>query len=306
MSKRIKIFSGFIGIISIVAFCGFLNNVLKKDHRKLQVTFEYKLDLKSKAGSQFELTSLVPQSIKGRQKVGEISYSPEPYKIFKRNGNLYATWKFKGKYMPKRVEMRCVIDIWRYKLDNQKPGKRLSVNEKRMFLRREKYIDVGKRSIKKAAYSVGKYKTDSELARALTIFVLKRMKPIKASVKAFGAVKALKYGKGDCTEYSDLLVSLARQRGLPAKHISGYMMGKQSNIGHSWVEIYTRDRGWIMVDPLQIDLKSGIFKQLYNKYIALSCIRWDRVLDDGMIYHWSVANLPGARVAAGVKVRDLN
>ncbi len=57
---------------------------------------------------------------------------------------------------------------------------------------------------------------------------------------------------GDCTEHSQLFVTLARAAGLPAREVNGYVYnsdhGRPALAGHMWAEVMI-DGGWIGVDP---------------------------------------------------------
>jgi transglutaminase-like putative cysteine protease len=67
---------------------------------------------------------------------------------------------------------------------------------------------------------------------------------------------------GVCQDFSHLLIALLRQRGVPSRYVSGYLVPKQSSdarsgmenvIGgqasHAWVQAYIPDHGWIGLDP---------------------------------------------------------
>ena len=62
----------------------------------------------------------------------------------------------------------------------------------------------------------------------------------------------IKQQKGDCTEYAQLFVALARLNGFPSNEVSGYSFNYDINdpkfIRHAWAEVYVND-AWIQVDP---------------------------------------------------------
>lgn len=83
-----------------------------------------------------------------------------------------------------------------------------------------------------------------------------------------GASQALQYpDQAVCTEYSDLLIASARQRGLYVREVQGFAFAneqelrpvqQESDILHSWVEYYdTTQNIWIPLDPTWQDT-SGI------------------------------------------------
>lgn len=61
------------------------------------------------------------------------------------------------------------------------------------------------------------------------------------SPNIYGAAYALKYRKGDCTEFTYLLAALLRGNGIPARLVSGYVLEGNGILNasdfHSWVEV---------------------------------------------------------------------
>jgi hypothetical protein len=83
-----------------------------------------------------------------------------------------------------------------------------------------------------------------------------------------GAEQALQYpDQAVCTEYSDLLIASARQRGIYLREVQGYAFAneqelrpvqEESDILHSWVEYYDTSKNiWVPIDPTWEDT-SGI------------------------------------------------
>ncbi len=92
-----------------------------------------------------------------------------------------------------------------------------------------------------------------------------------------GAFLAYNQGIGDCSEYSDLLITLLRIQGIPARKVTGFLVTNVANhqpklgnkyvfdlnfdgvslttsstneiLGHAWVEYYVPSVGWIVCDP---------------------------------------------------------
>ena len=85
----------------------------------------------------------------------------------------------------------------------------------------------------------------------------------------YGAKWAYDNERGDCSEYSTLMVTLLRCQGIPARKVTGYVISnnpttkpqvgqiwnfalanENSNfLGHAWVEYYVEGIGWIACDP---------------------------------------------------------
>ncbi len=85
-----------------------------------------------------------------------------------------------------------------------------------------------------------------------------------------GALWAYNNGRGDCSEYSSLMVTLLRIQDIPARKVTGICISNNPNLnpskgqvfnfyltsgglnnfmGHAWVEYYVEDIGWIACDP---------------------------------------------------------
>lgn len=91
-----------------------------------------------------------------------------------------------------------------------------------------------------------------ERAHAIFNWVKDTMKYVYPPDKR-GAIEALKTLKGDCGQYSDLFIALARSAGIPARQQSGFIFLPDSNGYHVWSEIYLPIYGWVPVDATDPD-----------------------------------------------------
>lgn len=65
---------------------------------------------------------------------------------------------------------------------------------------------------------------------------------------------ALNNRKGVCQDFAHIMLALVRQKGIPARYVSGYLFHRnedQSTEGatHAWVEVWLPRLGWIGIDP---------------------------------------------------------
>lgn len=77
-------------------------------------------------------------------------------------------------------------------------------------------------------------------------------------LQRLGAEEALQKKIGVCMEYSDLLLTLLRAKGIPARAVYGDGVGSRvdrtlEGIGHQWVGAWFPEYGWVPVDPTWSD-----------------------------------------------------
>jgi transglutaminase-like putative cysteine protease len=81
------------------------------------------------------------------------------------------------------------------------------------------------------------------------------------------ALYALENRRGDCTEFMNLFLALARANNIPARGIAGYVYPEstamQSKDYHNWVEVYLDDT-WHVIDPL-----NKVFIEKESQYVAM-------------------------------------
>ena len=61
-----------------------------------------------------------------------------------------------------------------------------------------------------------------------------------------GAEAAWELGRGVCQDYAHILIALCRLAGIPARYVTGMLIGE--GFSHAWVEILWKDR-WYGLDP---------------------------------------------------------
>ena len=109
---------------------------------------------------------------------------------------------------------------------------------------------------------------DSPKMQALALKAVGRAKSVKAKVQRLvnfvdrfiiddmaaeppTVLDLVETRRGDCTEHSDLFVTLARSLGIPARVVNGFIYGEDSLLsfgGHAWCEVVV-DGKWYPVDP---------------------------------------------------------
>ncbi|MDI6642838.1 MAG: transglutaminase domain-containing protein [Candidatus Hodarchaeaceae archaeon] len=78
-----------------------------------------------------------------------------------------------------------------------------------------------------------------------------------------GALWAYLNRTGDCSEYTDLSIALARASGIPARAMYGWGYYEEENLrGHAWLEYYFPGVGWQPADPTWDETFKAYFARL--------------------------------------------
>jgi transglutaminase-like putative cysteine protease len=65
------------------------------------------------------------------------------------------------------------------------------------------------------------------------------------------AAQALENGSGVCQDHAHVFIAAARNVGIPARYVSGYLWTEEQDQGeaaHAWAEAYIEDLGWVGFD----------------------------------------------------------
>jgi transglutaminase-like putative cysteine protease len=131
-------------------------------------------------------------------------------------------------------------------------------------------------------------------------FVAQTLKKTPYDPADHGAVWALQNRHGDCTEFTDLFVTLCRAKGIPARACDGYItteIQKNDTAKHDWAEVYLDKCGWVPIDPLHTYLKYVAVDRLRPVYIQFGHQRVDKTLNG---YHFNAWRYEGG----AIKVQD--
>lgn len=120
-----------------------------------------------------------------------------------------------------------------------------------------------------AAVATHGRRTTIEKARGIYDYVLNHMEYNKET-PGWGrgdTLRACEVGRGNCSDFHSLLISLARSIGIPARFFYGLALPKDKTEGdciiHCWAEIYNKEaETWIPVDASEAD-KNPALKDYY-------------------------------------------
>ena len=107
-------------------------------------------------------------------------------------------------------------------------------------------------------------KTDYGKMTSIYRYILTRIE-YQYQDEMVGALKALSSGRGDCNEFTDAVIALARASGIPARKWNGYIYFDDNNIqAHATTEVYLPGVGWSIVDPTMICFVARPPVYIYN------------------------------------------
>lgn len=230
-------------------------------------------------GCDYEL--LLPANRLGRQEVIEYKYNITPkYLIKAPDDELLAKWEqlsfSEAVEMGIEAETRLKINIYDLKTAKSNPVIDKDDIDTLKYLKSEENFQVDSKQIKEAAASI-LGTTREEIVQDIFDFVTFRLDYKIFLEQDRGAKKALGQGEGDCTEYSELMVTLCRVRNIPARIQMGIVLKSSGDVGyHNWVEVFFEQYGWVSFDPTAADAPNAVttFDSMKNGYIHLSNRRY--------------------------------
>jgi len=195
-----------------------------------------------------------------------IHYSKQPDEVVANNGGIRATWVNPPQRLSYAIDASLSVDVRVNGLnsESQLPVKQTIVGEGiGKYLAPSKYAQSKDRDVKRLAKAlVNNTRYESAAVAALMLWVSDNIK-YDSNVARHDATWTLHNKKGTCENYAHLSLALLRSAGIPARYVSGFLMGGDVKIDgdltsyeyrwdagpHSWIEVYYPDRGWVPYEP---------------------------------------------------------
>jgi len=178
--------------------------------------------------------------------------TPSSYAVFTDDlGNRFAKFIVKdfakGARLPVTLTWRIKVEELSFDLDGC-DGSTIPSNLSQ-YLESEQYIESSNLQIKTVAASLASGKSSPcEIVEAIYDYVIYNVTYAGYIADYRGALYALRNKKGDCTEFTALMVALCRAAGIPARALEGVTNEDDDEI-HGWVEAYLPGLGWVPFDP---------------------------------------------------------
>ena len=253
--------------------------------------------------STLRLTAAKIQSIAPYQKVH--SFEVDPALDYKDKvdelGNQFLEFQFAN--LSPEEELQFTIN---YKVEAFRERAKIDVCEGELpaeFTQPEKFIESDAEQILDLSRNLSTGAVDAcQRVRAFYDFVAENIEYVPdCTTEDRGALNTLKYRSGDCTEFSDLLIALARSAGIPARFVEG-VVPDEGHEKHDWAHVYLPGPGWVTMEPTwgRIDgLREVYFagttpdhiiltigrnlEALNGKHYWSSCFYWDESLSQPLV-----------------------
>lgn len=128
-------------------------------------------------------------------------------------------------------------------------------------------------------------------AQITSQYISMKIKYPEKQEKRLGVDQALRSGSGDCDEFADLFITLARVRGVPCRRLTGYFI-HQINAEpepHAWAEILSPIIGWIPIDIALHNLGKYTINYVICKIEEFNPVLLDYQIlnqESSVHYHW--------------------
>lgn len=233
------------------------------------ITIKEKFGLKN-----ITFTETLPIDRENRQSIIEIKCNPKADNLYIENGDMYAIWDVSNFDIGDSITVDILLSIHNYDLEisTLKPTKIKDQRELEKYLVNAKNLNIEDKGIRKIANEL-KHEDEIETVKNAFSFVVDHLDYHVFKKQSRSAKKALSERKGDCTEYSELMIALCRANNIPARIVSGYTLHPRKTLSyHNWVEVYLSKNGWTPFDPTFADAKNPTtsFSNMDNVYAYIS------------------------------------
>lgn len=258
--KKIILFFILIGFNSL--------DIHAQKTKKVNLLIQYQFE-KAELSDWVRLISLIPADIDHRQQIDSISFSIPPDTVYFAGDNKYAEFILSPP-IPRNIfiGVHATLNNGDYNtMAKLKPNEDFDSVQDAKYLKPELHIDSDHPDIiDQAQKLIGK--TDAATARKIYHFVHNNVTYGEYLPQPQGSITTLNTRKGDCTDFTHLMVALCRANNIPAKAVYGITSPHHNTPKHEWAEIYLTGIGWICFDPT-LGNNAG-FKTMSNHYIYLA------------------------------------
>lgn len=255
----------FCGMKNVLLFCLSLFFIVPASSQVARILFIEKISLdgndmfpsnNANVASDGEISVCLPKS-GPHQILLERKFSIEPFNEEDKGDHVNVRW-FLSKVLPVRE-----IVIETSMLVSNTIGHKSSlfgIDDKELdqYLKEENRFPYGAKEIQNFADQLESNDADS-LMDEMMMLVIQSLSFEDNAKHHGGLVKAIKRGKVDYLHLAELVTSLYRAKGIPARVVNGYRVSFEME-RDCWVEVFVEDKGWVrkylFVNPIDESSKS--------------------------------------------------
>lgn len=252
--KKLFVFSGLLLVSGSVYLLGPHNAIDPfPDQREFQIMYRASIPELPSTAESVRIWIPVASTREGQTILERKIGTPIPYQITRDvvHGNEMAYFELK-KPFPSFLDL---IVIYKARMTKPEFGQTIKEsNDMELYLKPSRLMVVNEEVKARAERATADKKTFHEKARAIYENVLGRMEYNK-TVPGWGrgdTVRACLLGKGNCTDFHSLFISMAHAAEVPARFKIGLTVpeGNQGEIPvyRCWAEYYEEGKGWKPVD----------------------------------------------------------
>lgn len=228
-----------------------------------------------------------PKTVKERQRVIQINFSPEPVAIYDEGATRYAVFSFGPSTGDQVIKISGEIELYRYDIETaiavgatRKEAVSMSDSDRAQYLKAERFLEVHDPTVQKVARTIQSsqqrmhanpgrtqeekmQKAELDCIQDILDWIRQNMQYEEHADSRRGAARAINLGKGVCSEFSDVFVTLCRASGLPAKVIKGLNTYFNNDPTHQWAEVFITGLGWVPFDPTWMHSAFAILRPIY-------------------------------------------
>jgi transglutaminase-like putative cysteine protease len=195
-----------------------------------------------------------------------ISYSKKPDAVTATSEGISATWVNPPTQLRYTMDTNLTIDVKADGLnsESQLPLTLPSSNESvAKYLAPSTFVQSNDQEIAKTAKAIVNNTTyESAAVTSIMLWVSDNLK-YDLNATPHDASWTFHNKRGTCENYAHLSLALLRSVGIPARYVSGYLVGGTINLNgdiltssyqwspgpHAWIEVYYPDLGWVPYEP---------------------------------------------------------
>ncbi len=207
-----------------------------------------------------EVYIAIPKNLPNQRLLKEPEFTPKPDDILTdRYGQKVAYYQLKDIQPMEHHTAKAIIEAELSSVnyfimpERVKSSKEIPKEIKKTYLRDSERFRIKDPFIQKAVKeAIGDERNPYWIARKVLNYVADKIDYER--IRGWDvAPEVLKRGKGSCSEYAYVYISMMRAAGVPARYVGSVVeRGDRASIDgvfHRWIEIYLPGYGWVAVDP---------------------------------------------------------